>query len=79
MLFRASGDKEFIRLIAEESLGAEDYRRIRDLAERWKSSTAPPWRQVLQWFNDGWPTIASCGRVPTIAGWLRQPGPNRTW
>ena len=38
VLFRDSGDKEFIRLIAEEKLGAEEYERVRTLAERWRST-----------------------------------------
>ena len=36
VLFRASGDKEFVRLIAEEILGTAEYERIRVIAERWK-------------------------------------------
>src|SRR5579862_6268678 len=38
LLFRAAGDKEFIRLIAEESMGAEEYSRERRIAERWKAA-----------------------------------------
>lgn len=38
VLFRASGDKEFIRLIAEDILGMEEYEHVRALAERWKPS-----------------------------------------
>jgi hypothetical protein len=36
LLFRAAGDKEFIRLIAEDRMGTEEYGRKRKLAERWK-------------------------------------------
>ena len=38
VLFRDSGDKEFIRLIAEDILGVKEYERIRGIAEYWKSS-----------------------------------------
>ena len=38
VLFRDSGDKEFIRLIAEDELGEKVYERLRGVAERWKSS-----------------------------------------
>ena len=36
VLFRASGDKEFIRLVAEEILGEKQYGKIRQTAEIWK-------------------------------------------
>ena len=72
VLFRASGDKEFIRLIAEESLGAEEYRRIRNVAERWKSalrrlgnSPAVVQRRLADHGLERTP--------PTIAGWLGNP------
>ena len=38
LLFRAAGDKEFIKLIAEEVVGADDYARQRSIAERWKTA-----------------------------------------
>lgn len=38
VLFRASGDKEFIRIIAEDELGVEKYGRIRADAERWRQT-----------------------------------------
>jgi hypothetical protein len=38
LLFRAAGDKEFIRLIAEEMMGSEEYARERKTAERWKTA-----------------------------------------
>jgi hypothetical protein len=38
LLFRAAGDKEFIRIIAEQMLGAEKYARTRKTSERWKSA-----------------------------------------
>lgn len=81
VLFRDEGDKgkginkELVRLIAEDKqlgIGEEEYRRIRDIAERWKST--------LRHLGDDHVTIqkrlASHGvkRVPqTIAGWLSDP------
>ena len=72
VLFRASGDKEFIRLIAEEGLGAQEYQRIREVAERWKV----PLRRL----GSGPATIqrrmADHGlerTVPTVAGWISNP------
>ncbi len=38
VLFRDAGDKEFTRLIAEDSLGIEMYGKVRGIAERWKSA-----------------------------------------
>ena len=38
VLFRAGGDKEFIRLLAEQEIGTEEYERVRTTAERWKQS-----------------------------------------
>lgn len=38
LLFRAAGDKEFIRLIAEEMMGSEEYDRERTTSERWKAA-----------------------------------------
>ena len=38
VLFRDSGDKEFIRQLAEEILGKEEYERVRAVAERWRST-----------------------------------------
>lgn len=37
VLFRSTGDKEFVRLIAEEDLGAQEYERVRSVAEQWRS------------------------------------------
>ena len=36
VLFRAGGDKDLIRLLAEDSIGEHEYQRLRDDAERWK-------------------------------------------
>ena len=37
-LFRTSGNKEFTRLIAEDDLGIEKYKRVRQTAELWKTT-----------------------------------------
>ena len=72
VLFRAGGDKEFIRLIAEEILGTEDYLCTREIAERWKST--------LRRLGHGAAMIQrrlarnGLERTPqTIAGWLGNP------
>ncbi len=72
VLFRASGDKEFLRLIAEESLGTQEYQRIRDVAERWKlplhrlgRSSAAIQRRLA---DHGLERTR-----PTVAAWLRNP------
>lgn len=72
VLFRAGGDKEFIRLIAEESLGAEEYLRVREVAERWKSalcrlggSPAAVQRRLADHGVER--------TLPTVAGWLGNP------
>ncbi len=38
VLFRAGGDKEFVRSLAEEQIGVEKYEKVRAIAERWKIS-----------------------------------------
>ena len=72
VLFRDSGDKEFIRLIAEEILGTDEYQSIRDMAERWKlplhrlgSSPAAVRRQLKRFGVNR--------TLPTISGWLNNP------
>ena len=72
VLFRDSGDREFIRFIAEELLGEEEYRQIRDIAERWKpplhrlgSSPAVVRRRLKEHGVDR--------TLPTITGWLVNP------
>lgn len=73
VLFRDSGDKEFIRLIAEEEvLGAKEYPRIRAVAERWKAA--------LLRLGDTPAAIQKClearglkRSVMTVAGWLYNP------
>ena len=72
VLFRAGGGKEFIRLLAEDALGIEEYERVRAIAERWKLS--------LRRLGD---TPAIVQRrlerhglqrtLPTIAGWMGNP------
>ena len=72
VLFRASGDKEFLRLIAEESLGAQEYQRIRDIAERWKA----PLRRLGRGPAAIQRRLADHGlerTPPTVAGWLGNP------
>ena len=72
VLFRASEDKEFIRQIAEDILGQEKYERIRNIAERWRSSLrhlgdSPSKVQHLLESN-------GLKRSPaTVAGWLHSP------
>lgn len=72
VLFRVSGEKEFVRLIAEDILGAREYERVRAIAERWKSSlqhlgTSPIEVQQHLAASDLERTTA------TIAGWLSNP------
>ena len=72
VLFRASGDKEFLRLIAEESLGALEYQRIRDVSERWKV----PLRRLGRGPAAIQRRLADHGlerTPPTVAGWLGNP------
>jgi hypothetical protein len=72
VLFRAGGDKEFTRLIAEEMLGVETYRGLREIAERWKvairrlgSSPAIVQRRLSDYGLDR--------TLPTVAGWCGDP------
>lgn len=72
VLFRTSGDKEFIRLIAEEILGAAEYERIRTVAERWKVSL----RRLGTSPTDLQRRLAAHGlhrTTATIGGWLGSP------
>ena len=72
VMFRAGGDKELIRMIAEESLGPEEYQRIRNLAERWK----PALRRLGHGPAAIQRRLANFGverTVPTVAGWLANP------
>ena len=72
VLFRAGGDKEFIRLIAEEILGVQEYQHIREVAERWKV----PLRSLGSGPASIQRRLADHGlerTFPTIAGWLGNP------
>ena len=70
VLFRTSGDKEFIRLIAEDLLGSEIYQKVRKVAEYWKAAlrtlgnNPDEIRQILLGFGLERSSM-------TIAGWLR--------
>ena len=69
VLFRASEDKEFIRQIAEENLGLEEYGRIRTIAERWRS----PLRSLGASTVEVQQRLEVCGlrrTSTTILGWL---------
>ena len=72
VLFRAGGDKEFIRLLAEEELGVAEYERVRATAERWKSALHQLGRTPSE--------VQRCldrnglhRTLPTIAGWMGNP------
>lgn len=72
VLFRASEDKEFIRQIAEDILGPEEYEMIRNMAERWRSTL----RRLGDSPSEVQHLLESFGltRNPaTIAGWLHSP------
>ena len=72
VLFRASGDKEFIRLIAEDMLGTEEYERVRIVAERWKF----PLRHLGTSPHDVQRHLAARGlsrTTATIGRWLSSP------
>ena len=72
VLFRAGGGKEFIRLLAEDALGIEEYERVRATAERWKESL----RRLGDTPSIVQRNLESYGlhrTLPTIAGWMRNP------
>ena len=72
VLFRASGDKEFTRLIAEEELGSEHYQSIRDKSGRWKHSLYQLGDSAFEIQQ----RLAKHGvkrTLPTISNWLRNP------
>ena len=72
VLFRAGGDKEFIRNLAEAELGVDEYARLRATAERWKSalrrlgSTPSAVQRRLE--NHGLHRTR-----PTVEGWMWNP------
>ena len=69
VIFRADGDKEFIRLLAEDHFGVEEYSEKRALADRWRSAlrslgfTASVVQDKLEKFG-------LYRTLPTISGWL---------
>ncbi len=72
VLFRAGGEKEFIRLLAEDEFGIEEYERIRAIAERWKSTLRRLGRtpsEVQKHLEDN----GLSRTLPTIAGWMGNP------
>lgn len=72
LLFRASGDKELVRLIAEEIVGLDDYGRIRDTAESWKSCL----RKLGETPADVQRCLQAQGlfrNLATVTGWLNNP------
>ena len=72
VLFRAGGNKEFIRMLAEDSLGAGVYERTRSLAERWKRALRllgnTPARVHRRLERNG-----LLRTIPTISGWMGNP------
>jgi len=72
VLFRASEDKEFIRQIAEDMIGLEEYERVRNIAGLWRSSL----RRLGDSPSEVQQVLVSHGltRNPaTVAGWLQSP------
>ena len=72
VLFRAGGDKGFIRLLAEEHLGSAEYERIRELAESWK----PALRSLGRNVDEVQRQLAKVGlhrTDPTVSAWLNDP------
>ena len=72
VLFRAGGDKEFIRLLAEDELGLEEYEAVRAIAERWKSAL----HRLGSIPSEVQRRLEASGlyrTLPTIAGWMGNP------
>ena len=72
VLFRAGGDKEFIRLLAEDELGVAEYESVRATAERWKLAL----RQLGRTPSEVQRRLERNGlhrTLPTIAGWMGNP------
>ena len=72
VLFRDGGNKEFIRLIAEDIVGTEEYPRVRALAGRWK----PTLRSLGASPSEVQRRLADHGlnrTTMTVAGWLGNP------
>ena len=72
VLYRAGGDKEFIRMLAEDSLGVDVYEHTRSLAERWKRTLRllgnTPVRVQRRLERNGLLRTA-----PTISAWMGNP------
>ena len=72
VLFRSGGDKEFVRLVAEDILGIEKYQQTRDIAEMWKTSLNKIGSNVSEIRNRL--AVHGVKRTPqTITGWLGNP------
>ena len=72
VLFRAGGDSEFVRLIAEDNMGREEYRRIRAVSDRWKQAL----KRLGYSPEDVQRRLARNGlhrTSVTIAGWMHNP------
>ena len=72
VLFRAGGDSEFVRLVAEDNMGRDEYRRIRTVADRWKQAL----RRLGHTPSNVQRRLAGHGlhrTLPTIAGWMNNP------
>ena len=72
VLFRAGAGKEFIRLLAEDNLGIDEYERVRTLAESWKTALHrlgnDPATVQMRLESRGLHRTTA-----TIAGWMRNP------
>lgn len=72
ILFRASGDKEIVRLIAEDLIGVDEYQKTRSTAESWKRPLANLGTDVSKVQQE---LLRSGLRrtTTTIRGWLEDP------
>lgn len=72
VIFRADGDKEFIRLLAEDQLGVEEYSEKRELADRWRSAIRSLGinASVVQGKLE---RLGLYRTLPTISGWIWDP------
>ena len=78
VLFRAGADKEFIRLLAEDILGVEEYEANQRLAGRWKSSLLRLGDNVER-IQRRLKRFGLDRTFPTISSWINNPyhiGPN---
>ena len=72
LLFRAGGDKEFIRLLAEDILGTEEYESNRELSDRWKSPFLRFGNNVDR-IQERLESFGLHRNYQTIAHWVRDP------